>query len=253
MQIVIVIVIVAAHVLRFAKISGGSDTTIENYPWQVALLKVTVDANNTTEGETETDGDNNEQAPLVHYCNGAIIAPNAILTSAHCARLNETNDTSTEGIVVRVGSADRNNGGALHTVERTLVHPEYNDTTFENDLAILFLADHIPFSASARNVTWANSEIVDDEKVTLTSWENQVEGDENVSEVLQAVILRIVNQEACIEEYQLTTAPNITENMLCAGNDYDFKGFTQVIVNFILMQIYQLFFLKKLIDNKRNF
>jgi secreted trypsin-like serine protease len=247
----IVIVIVAAHVLRFAKISGGSDTTIENYPWQVALLKVTADANNSTEGEIETDGDDNEQAPLEHYGNGAIIASNAILTSAHCVRLYQENELLPEDIFVRVGSADRNNGGVLYTVERTLVHPDYNDTTFENDLAILFLTDRIPFTASARNVTWANSEIGDEEKVKLTSWENQVEDGEDVSEVLQAVKLFTVNQDVCVEEYQSTTELNVTENMLCAGND-GFNGFTEVIANFISMKIYKLLFLNKLNDNNRN-
>lgn len=232
-------VIVAAHVLRFAKISGGSDATIENFPWQVSLLRAVVVESNSTEVETQTQ-DDNEQSPFEQYCNGAIIAPNAILTSAHCVHLNETDVLSPEDIVARVGSADRNAGGLLHTVERTVVHPEYNDTTWENDLAILFLSENITYSPSARNISLANDEIVDDQNVTLTSWESQT--DDAASDALQAIALTTVNQEVCAEGYQPTTAPDVTENNLCAGNEDGVQGFTQVICHLLCNNYSQRYF-----------
>lgn len=222
---------VAAHVLRFAKFIGGTDASIEDFPWQVSLLRAVAVESNSTEVESQTE-DDNEQSPLEQYCNGAIIAPNAILTSAHCVRLNETNVLSPEEILARVGSADRNTGGLLHTVAITVVHPDYNDATWENDLAILFLSENITYSPSASNISLADNEIDDNQTVTLTSWENEStesETDDDASDVLQAIELTTVNQEVCVEGYQPTTAPDVTENNLCAGNQDGVQGFTQVI------------------------
>jgi secreted trypsin-like serine protease len=93
-------------------IVGGNVVTIENYPFQVALL-----LDDTL------------------WCGGSIMTNNHVLTAAHCVIF------ATDVLYVRAGSSFWNRGGTLHRVEynATYSHKE------NEDLSVLRIADYFIF------------------------------------------------------------------------------------------------------------
>ncbi|KAL5266421.1 hypothetical protein ACHWQZ_G003739 [Mnemiopsis leidyi] len=77
-------------------------------------------------------------------CGGALISKQVVITAAHCAVLKDTS-TPLQPDAFNIIVGDFNNQYNEHEqwlkVGRVIVHPEYNEATFQNDIALLVLAD----------------------------------------------------------------------------------------------------------------
>ncbi|MET9894611.1 trypsin-like serine protease [Streptomyces sp. NPDC006465] len=100
-------------------IIGGSETTISSAPWMVQLSYY------------------DSTAGVGYFCGGTLVAPNKVLTAAHCVAGLDWVDN---GAVVAgaTGLLDDTNG-TVAGVHRQWNHPHYDETTIRNDIAVLTL------------------------------------------------------------------------------------------------------------------
>ena len=76
-------------------------------------------------------------------CTGTLIAPNAVLTAAHCVKT--AGKPSCGATHVYVGwNANNATPDRLYRIQQEIAHPDYDSTQFFNDVAILILKDPIP-------------------------------------------------------------------------------------------------------------
>ena len=99
------------------KITGGSNTSISDFPWQVFL-----------EAETFT-------------CGGAIISNQWIITAAHCTRndFNVKIPASSMDVIVGANNPRNSLQGKKYYVDEVISHESFDISTLENDIAVLKL------------------------------------------------------------------------------------------------------------------
>lgn len=107
------------------RVVGGAPTSITSVPWQVVLR-----VNGT-------------------LCSGSIVASSWIVTAAHC--VNGV-DPSRISAYAGITNLSEQSGSSQLAVSSVLVHPEFNDRTFQNDIALVGLAAPIIPSASVQSI-----------------------------------------------------------------------------------------------------
>ncbi|MBU0944473.1 MAG: serine protease [Proteobacteria bacterium] len=101
------------------KILGGIESKAGDWPWMTAILYA-------------------NQADLYNaqFCAGVLIQDTWILTAAHCV-----SGQTASAINVAVGIYDLDNfSGSRISVKNIRIHPQYNSTTSQNDIALLELS-----------------------------------------------------------------------------------------------------------------
>lgn len=168
-----------------SRIVGGVETEVGRYPYQVGLVR---SASSTFPG-----------------CGGVLIAPDTVLTAAHCGNL------FTHVIIGRHDLQDASETYETIQIQSETMHPNYCAPTIENDLMIIKLTSASAYSPV--NLDDNTQDLSAGTDVTTIGWGSTFYGGFG-SPVLREVELDIVSNQECAEQYG---GGQITSDMLCAA------------------------------------
>lgn len=145
-----------------------------------------------------------------HYCGGAIINKNTILTAAHCAQ------NPASSYKIRAGSTSKSTGGQLIQVSEVFVDERYPGSSgFDYDVAIMKLVEPLIFSDDVIRIALTpKGYIVPDGYPLFVSGWGALSSGGGSPDNLYEVEATSVNQDACINAYG---SDSITDRMICAG------------------------------------
>ena len=139
-----------------------------------------------------------------------------MLTAAHCVV-----QYTPQEIQVKLGEYDFKKKGEtkdkIFHIKSIKIHENWNDETYENDIAIIKLSKRATLNKSIWPIALpqSSSEYTNTRAFVL-GWGTIYFGGP-LSDVLQEVNLRIWDNPTCKENYEMLDKV-VTENMLCAGD-----------------------------------
>jgi secreted trypsin-like serine protease len=177
-----------------AAVVGGGTTVATAYPWLAAIgspLFLT--------------------RPSGQFCGGALIAPDQVITAAHCV---EVAIFLPEALTATFGRTELHSGdGTTVHVTNIRIHPDFHDTDFDgetvhhHDVAILTLDR--PQPGPFLKIAAAGGGVG-----TVLGWGATAEDDSSNTR-LRAALVPLVSDNACAPDYGSAFDP---ADMLCAGS-----------------------------------
>ncbi|XP_007499808.2 probable threonine protease PRSS50 [Monodelphis domestica] len=202
------------HSYLYDRVIGGEDSVSQKWPWQVSIQE----SNN-------------------HLCSGTIIAPQWVMTAAHCVK----NDFSYD---VYMGSTKLNESSKNSlrvSVKKVVIHPNFQEKRYwswigrENDIALLKLVKRLNYTKHIAPICIASSkfQVKPGSFCWLTGWgvtKVPTAGkEEPMSPKLQEAEISIMSNDDCDTFYhEASQVPTIVRiisiGMLCSdysrGRDF---------------------------------
>jgi trypsin len=218
-----------AHAQFQPRIVGGSATTIEQYPWQAAVVL----------SPAKVGGDAHDR----QFCGGSLITASIVLTAAHCLYDDDPDcDPDDEGVEECEPSDPGGDGTKRvdpddvdvvlgvtqlstaapedeHEVQDVSFHPGFDEDTFQNDVGYLVLDAPVTTGPAIQTIDLAG----DDEApvwapntpVDISGWGSTVFDGDTV-DVLRAAKVPIVTDSTCGSSGVYGSAFD-PATMVCAG------------------------------------
>lgn len=186
------------------KIVGGVNvTSMSGFRHQVSLRAKAVDQRRFGDG---------------HLCGGSLINLRTVLTAAHCIH-NGKSYYSASNYVIAMGSLYRwvrDNNTLYYSVSRVYGHKNFNPTTFANDIALLTMAEEVPFNhPTAQPIAMAISSPVAGTACTVSGWGTTAFEGGIEPPILMSVNVVVNTRSAC--NAPTSHNGNVRTGMFCAG------------------------------------
>jgi secreted trypsin-like serine protease len=142
-----------SSVLADVRIVGGEVTSQHEWPWQIALF--------LRAGGRE-----------FYTCGGSLIAPNWVLSAAHCFQAETSKNPDDWTVASNVGKLSYvglPGGATTRKVKRVVVNERYDTNTHENDVALLELAQPLEGSTIAPQMV-PDRALEANRPATVTGW-----------------------------------------------------------------------------------
>ncbi|XP_023563903.1 ovochymase-2 [Octodon degus] len=184
------------YLSMFSRIVGGNQVEKGSYPWQVSLKK-----------------------RKKHICGGTIIAPQWVITAAHCVAKR----TFAATLNVTAGEHDLSQtepGEQVLTIEAIIVHPQFSTKKpMDYDIALLKMAGTFQFGQFVGPVCLPEpgEQFKAGFICTTTGWGRLTEGG-IFPQVLQEVNLPILTQKECAAALLTIKKPFSGKTFLCTGS-----------------------------------
>ncbi|XP_033215826.1 trypsin 5G1-like [Belonocnema kinseyi] len=172
------------------RIVGGSDVSIKEVPYQVAL-EVNYNA----------------------FCGGSIIDEYWVITAGHCILYPEYM------VTIRAGSEQKGTGGSSHKVEKIIKHEGYQVNRFGipfNDLALIKVETPFKLDGTRQPIPLFEREeaAVVGTLATITGW-GALKEYGRYPEVLQTTCIPIVSKKVCNRAYR--NLGGVPPTQICAA------------------------------------
>ncbi|XP_058381280.1 tissue-type plasminogen activator [Diceros bicornis minor] len=186
------------------RIKGGLYADIASHPWQAAIFA------------------KNRRAPGERFlCGGILISSCWVLSAAHCfqERFPPHHLKVVLGRTYRLVPGEEEQ---KFEVEKYIVHKEFDDDTYDNDIALLQLKSDSPQCAqesdTVRTVCLpeADLQLPDWTECELSGYGKHEAASPFFSERLKEAHVRLYPSSRCTSQYLFNRT--ITDNMLCAGD-----------------------------------
>ncbi|XP_063913690.1 brachyurin-like isoform X2 [Zophobas morio] len=147
-----------------------------------------------------------------YFCAGTLINNQWILTAGQCV---------IDGVLfnIRLGSNHLNDPNALRlATDQYFLHPDYNPDTLENDVGLIKFREAIQFTDYVKAINFLSSaNLTASASVETAGWGQTSDEDAGLVDELNVVSLVTLSNEEC----RLTFGNQITDNMVCAGGNYN--------------------------------
>ncbi|XP_069041976.1 transmembrane protease serine 9 [Lepisosteus oculatus] len=174
--------------IGFQKIVGGAAARRGEWPWMSSV-----------------------QFQRSHRCGATLVHSKWLLTAAHCFnnQLTPNSWTASLGSLLPSGK-----GGIAIPLRRIILHPAYNSTTMDFDVALLELSVPAPRTSAVRPACLPSPahRFPARAHCFITGWGMLKEGGSPAA-MLQKASVDIISQSECQRSY----ANGLTSSMLCAG------------------------------------
>lgn len=182
-------------------VGGRSADGAGSWPWAAALYR---------EGDFQ--------------CGAALISDIWLVSAAHCFYSSQQAHWTARLGVLRRGSELHANGEQVRKIENIILHPQYEDAGFINDIALLKMDRPVPFSDALRPICLPSSPSEDaslwhGRRCSVVGWGKLYEIGHTFPDSLQEVRLPVISSSECQRRSIFLPAYRITPNMFCAGYD----------------------------------